>query len=149
MSVQPVIDIIGTQYWFNNELILHRENDLPAIITPNGTKFWYINGKRHRDNDLPAIIHSDGYQAWFINGERHRDNDLPAIIHLSGSKYWYINDQLHRLCAPAIINYNKDEYWYLNNKDITKEVLGFIKEYRLTHWSEWTNKDKILFRMRF
>ena len=48
--------------------ILHRDNDLPAIIYNNGDKEWYKNSKLHRDNDLPAIIRADGTQEWWIYG---------------------------------------------------------------------------------
>lgn len=46
----------------------HRDNDLPAIIYPNGTKFWWVNDKLHRDNG-PTIIWSDGTKAWYQDGE--------------------------------------------------------------------------------
>jgi len=47
---------------------LHSYNDLPAIIYPDGTQFWYQNGELHR-LDGPAIIYPDGTQLWYQNGE--------------------------------------------------------------------------------
>ena len=38
----------------------HRENDLPAIINGNGSKFWYYDGKEHRENYLPTVIWFSG-----------------------------------------------------------------------------------------
>ncbi len=76
--MKPIIDSNGTKRWYNN--LLHRDNDKPAIIYPDSSQEWYINGKRHRDNDKPAIIYPDSSQEWYINGKRHRDNDLPAVI---------------------------------------------------------------------
>ena len=34
----------------------------------DGTKRWYLNGKRHRE-DGPAIEWIDGYKAWYLNGQ--------------------------------------------------------------------------------
>ena len=50
--------------------VIHRDNDQPAVIRANGTKFWYQHGNLHRDNDQPAVIYADGYKAWYINGNR-------------------------------------------------------------------------------
>ena len=66
----------------------HRENG-PAIITYDGTKMWYINGKLHRE-DGPAYENYNSYNAWWINGERHRE-DGPAIELSNGTERWYIN----------------------------------------------------------
>jgi len=49
----------GSQTWYQNGL-LHRDNDLPAIIRKNGSLFWYQNGQLHRDFNRPAIIDSNG-----------------------------------------------------------------------------------------
>ena len=83
----------GNQYWYKNGH-LHRDNDLPASIYPDGSQFWYQNGQRHRDNDLPAAIYADGTQHWYQNGKLHRDNDLPAVIREDGSQEWWENDTL-------------------------------------------------------
>jgi hypothetical protein len=132
-------NIYGVKYWKKNNLI-HRDNDLPAIIHSDGTQIWYQNGLKHRDNDLPAIIYSDGSQCWyqndllhrdndlpagllngdqfwFQNGLRHRNNDLPAIIYANGDKYWYQNERLHRDNGqPAIILANGNLCWYKNDE---------------------------------
>ena len=52
------------EFKLNNKL--HRENDKPAIICPNGTKYWYQNDKRHR-TDGPAVIWCDGEEEWWEN----------------------------------------------------------------------------------
>ena len=78
--MNPIIDQFGTQRWYNSDGLLHRDNDLPAVIKANGYQEWRINGALHRDNDKPAIIYPDSSQEWYINGKRHRDNDLPAVI---------------------------------------------------------------------
>jgi predicted ATP-binding protein involved in virulence len=67
-SCYKAVDKYGTERWYNKDEKLHRDNDLPAVIYSDGSKFWYQNGERHRDNNLPAIINANGYQAWYKNG---------------------------------------------------------------------------------
>jgi hypothetical protein len=44
----------------------------------NGSKWWYLNGKRHR-TDGPAIEYASGYKAWFINGKEYSEEDFNII----------------------------------------------------------------------
>ena len=37
----------------------------------DGTKEWWLNGKRHRV-DGPAIERADGGKEWYLNGERQK-----------------------------------------------------------------------------
>ena len=37
--------------------------------SPNGTKFWFLNGKLHR-LDGPAIETPDGTKYWYLNDEK-------------------------------------------------------------------------------
>jgi hypothetical protein len=95
--------------------IIHRENDLPAIIYNNGTKYWYKNGLKRRDNDLPSVICSNGHKEWYKNNMRHRDNDLLAIISSNGTKEWHKNGRYHRdNDLPSIITCISDKYWFKN-----------------------------------
>jgi hypothetical protein len=67
----------GTQYWYNEDRKLDRE-DGPAILTLDGHHHWYRNGKLHRE-DGPAVEWLGGtYKAWYrydklvkveVNGE--------------------------------------------------------------------------------
>ena len=85
-------------------------------IRPDGTKAWYLNGKRHR-KDGPAVEWANGDKAWYLNGKCHRE-DGPAIEYADGSKAWYLNDK----------RYTELDFYrelYKRNK-ITKEEL-FIK----------------------
>ena len=59
------------------------------IVTKDGTKRWYLNGKRHRE-DGPAVEYPNGTKRWFLNGKLHRE-DGPAIEYLGGTKWWYLN----------------------------------------------------------
>ena len=58
---------------------VNKFNEIPRGFTgiaecENGTKIWFVNGKRHRLNG-PAIEHSDGSKTWCINGELLGIND--------------------------------------------------------------------------
>ena len=46
-------------------------------VYADGTKYWYLNGKRHRE-DGPAVECADGHKEWYLNGKRHRE-DGPAV----------------------------------------------------------------------
>jgi hypothetical protein len=62
---------------------LHTSND--------GSKFWYLDGKRHRE-DGPAMEWSDGTKYWYLNGKCHR-TDGPAVEYAGGDKAWWLNHQ--------------------------------------------------------
>ena len=65
-------------------------NNQPVCeIDENGTKEWYLNGKRHRE-DGPAVERPDGTKVWYLNGKFHRE-DGPAIGYPDGTKFWYLN----------------------------------------------------------
>ena len=90
-------------YYVNDDGLLHRDGDLPAVINTDGSQHWFINGFRHRDDDQPAAIYTSesyyngGHQYWFINGELHRDNNQPAVIYGDGSKEWYVGGKCVRV----------------------------------------------------
>ena len=60
-------------------------------IGPDGSKYWYLNGKLHRE-DGPAIEYADGEKWWFLNGKRHRE-DGPAVERPNGQKSWFLNNE--------------------------------------------------------
>lgn len=60
----------GTQLWFKNSY-LHRKGlfkQQPAVVKPDGTKEWWVNGKRHRKS-RPAIKYPTGYVEYWENGK--------------------------------------------------------------------------------
>ena len=100
------------QKQLDGKLLLHRENDLPAIEYANGNKYWLLNGQYHRDNG-PAVEYADGTKFWYQNGQYHRDNG-PAIECANGHKYWYKSGKLHRDNGPAMEYPDGYKAWYLN-----------------------------------
>jgi hypothetical protein len=80
-------------YYLNSRI--HRDGDLPAIISSVGQKYWMKNGRFYRDGDLP-VIEDNGYHHWFDQlGRRHRDGGLPAIVRPT-SRGWYKNGEHYR-----------------------------------------------------
>ena len=90
-------------------------------VYADGTKFWYLNGKRHRE-DGPAVEYAHGPKHWYLNGKYHRE-DGPAIENEDGTKFWYLDDKIHREDGPAIEYADGRKYWYLNGKLLTQEEL--------------------------
>jgi len=45
-----------------------------VFVYDDGTKEWYLNGKRHRE-DGPAYEWSDGTKYWFLNGEKLTEDE--------------------------------------------------------------------------
>ena len=81
----------GCFYYSDKEMNIRHRTDGPAIECADGTKSWYLNGKRHR-TDGPAVEWSDGSKTWYLNGRLHR-TDGPAFEYSDGSKYWYLNNE--------------------------------------------------------
>jgi len=81
----------GIRFWYlpsKGKDYLHRL-DGPAVEWSDGTKEWWVDGKRHR-LDGPAIEDSDGTKVWYVHGERHR-LDGPAAEFADGSNHWYVD----------------------------------------------------------
>jgi len=122
----------NVERWYDKDGQLHRDDDLPAVIGPDGSKSWYKHGKRHRIDDLPAMIMADGAQRWYEhgvpmrtgggpaeiwrngaqvwldeNGEWHRDDDKPAMIWPDGTLFWFQHGKRHRdHNRPSIVEPN-------------------------------------------
>jgi hypothetical protein len=106
----------GTRYWYKNGRP-HRDGDEPAAIYANGTRYWYKNGQLHRDGDEPAAVYASGTRCWYKNGRPHRDGDEPAAIYASGTRCWYRDGQPHRDGdEPAAVYANGTREWYKNGE---------------------------------
>ena len=66
MATGIKIDTFGVIRYLKDG-VRHRE-DGPAVITPDGDKYWYKNGQYHRV-DGPAIERVSGYRAWYNDGK--------------------------------------------------------------------------------
>jgi hypothetical protein len=72
----------GTKHWHNEEGHLHRE-DGPAVISKDGSQFWYNNGKCHRE-DGPALIFPDGDEYFYLNDKRYTEDAYITIQFFNG-----------------------------------------------------------------
>ena len=107
----------------------------------DGSKQWWLNGKRHRV-DGPAREWADGTKQWWLNGKLHRV-DGPAYEGADGEKEWYLNGKRHRVDGPAIEYADGTKEWYLNGNDVfTLEPIGeyLIIEDGLPSTMEWLGK---------
>ena len=87
--------------------LLHSENDQPAVVYADGTRWWYDGGHVHRDGG-PAVIHSNGVEEWWWHNRRHREGG-PAVTYpataaitptLRGVKQWWTTGQMVREEVP-------------------------------------------------
>lgn len=122
--------------WYDEQGLIHRDNDLPAIEHEDGSQEWWVHGFRHRDPDpitgreRPACIHTCGNLAYLKKGKMHRSdkdengNSLPAVIYHNGTMYWAIEGKYHRtdgyavICKSKTINghdWQKCETWINGN----------------------------------
>jgi hypothetical protein len=117
----------GDTYFLDEQGYLHND-DGPAVISRNGTKFWYKHGQMHRVGG-PAIEYIDGSYTWYFKGQYHRDNG-PAHSRIDGLKNWWIHGKLSRLDGPAIISpIGSVEFWIDGQpiQDPSPEIWLFLK----------------------
>jgi hypothetical protein len=80
---------------------LHR-TDGPAVIWPDGSRFWFRHGRMHR-TDGPAVERPDGTREWLIDGVHHRDDGPAMEIPATGQSIFYSHGVVHRDDGPAIV----------------------------------------------
>lgn len=90
-------------------------------IIADGSK-WYLNDKdqRHRE-DGPAIIHPDGRKFYFINGIQSSE-DHPCDIWPNGEKMWFLHDNIMRKNGPHMDRPNGYKIWYSDNGSTWPEL---------------------------
>ena len=127
---------------YDNSKITHR-TDGPAVEYADGSKAWYIDGKRHR-LDGPAVEYADGDKHWYMDGKKHRI-DGPASEYADGGKLWYIDGKCHRIDGPAVEYANGNKSWCIDGKyhseqehrQIVKEARALSKPLRLIDPRAW------------
>jgi len=107
---------VGDREVWCNDKGLHRDGDQPAIVYDNGRMDWYQNGIPFRENGLPHVEEPCGTKIWYDSGLNI------VMYETSSWKGWYLSGIPHReerdsdgLLLPAVERYNgqEDEY-YLN-----------------------------------
>lgn len=114
LTAKPYLENINKQSNMNYDyqqasvgFSIEFENDL-VVIKDDYQRFFNIKGLLHRDNDLPAVVGKQN--KWYQNGLLHRDSK-PAVVSF-GSKMWFQHGKLHRIGAPAIEGTTTE--WYEN-----------------------------------
>ena len=79
--------------WVDGIARLHRNGELPAVITKKGAQIWYKHGSLHRNNDLPSIVLENGARQWFKDGVLHRDGNRPSVIYSDGDLEWWVDGE--------------------------------------------------------
>jgi len=59
----PIINEFGEKKWFDYQDKLHRDDDLPALISSLKNKYWYFHHKWHRTFG-PSSEQNDGEIHW-------------------------------------------------------------------------------------
>ena len=84
-------------------------------------KRWHCGGLLHR-KDAPAVILPDGTQEWWLNGRRSRPDGGPTIVRGDGTQEWHNkNGQLHRLDAPAVMKPDGTVEWWIMGEHLSYE----------------------------
>ena len=117
-----------------------------GVLREDGSRYWQVDGKFHRI-DGPAYIDSEGSEEWYQNDKLHR-LDGPAITNAI-YRGWWQNGNIHRLDGPAIIYIDGKKFWYTDGLDISIDVEEWIIDFNINSWEEWTDIQKLLFRMKF
>ena len=91
-------------------------------IDKDGDKFYFKDREMEilHHEDGPAVEYAEGTKEWYLDGKRHRE-DEPAIEYANGTKVWYLYDKLHREDEPAVEHANGTKYWFLDGINLTKE----------------------------
>lgn len=123
-------------------------NTLPAVIFPDGSAEWWIDGKLHRESDLPAMVYlyDDGEnngRTWLFNGLEHRDTKdpvtgltNPSYISKNGANMrWCMNDVYQRENGlPAMVFENGRSYWFINGKENRENGLPAFEGPKYKAW---------------
>ena len=78
----PVIDLDGNKFWYNEQGKLHRV-DGPAIKWWNGDKAWWSHGKLHRE-DGPAVEWCNGDKEWYLNDKEYTEEEFALLQFMNG-----------------------------------------------------------------
>lgn len=110
---------------------MKKDKKIKVITDQNGAvKSFNIKGMLHNTSG-PAVISPDGSEEWFLDGIRHRGDGGPAVKRWNGDRkgfayFWYMHSQLHRIGGPAIIedmwHGESSREWFENNKRHRIEV---------------------------
>jgi hypothetical protein len=104
------------------DLVLHNENDMPASINfSTNKKKWYYKGLLHRNEDLPAIVDSNT-EMWYQFGQKHREGYKPAVIEDGHAQFYFLNKRVEENEFMKMCN-NINKYKYTENFNNEKYIV--------------------------
>ena len=111
LTGSPIVSQDGDRYFYKDGK-LHRRDGLPAVELLSGYRAWYVNGCRHNEGG-PARQWSNCQEEWYVDGEMHRDGDKLAVTTSKGVLIWYKKGKRHRNIekGPARITRDCCEWW--------------------------------------
>lgn len=68
------VDTNGCIKYFKG-MVFHRENG-PAVIYPNGSQLWYVNGLMHREEGPALVDKMTGYNEYYIDGAKYSEQEF-------------------------------------------------------------------------
>jgi hypothetical protein len=76
----------ATFYYNDNRVLDYHDGsqNIVRIVWENGCEEYYENGVLHRDGGLPALIHANGSKEYFIYGKRRTREFGPSIEWATG-----------------------------------------------------------------
>lgn len=105
-------------YWMNEQRQLHGFNDeLPGIIYPDGTLYFYNNGRFHRESG-PAVVNifDKASNSYWLHGVNISAEEFSKYDHFSRRIEFRDNfGLLHREQKPAVIEFTEEgpvSYFY-------------------------------------
>lgn len=90
-------------------------DDEKYLRLEGGEQRWIKDGKIHRDDDLPALITPEGDMFWYQRGQLHREGDKPAAVFRSGRRDYYRHGRQYKSLMP-VYNEVKESLGYYNRK---------------------------------
>ena len=101
-------------------------------IDEDGNKFYYKNKRMTIEHRLdgPAIKWADGSKEWWVDGKRHR-LDKPAVewVNLvNGGKVWWVDGELHRLNGPAVEYAGEYKEWWVEGKRLSENEFNALSK---------------------
>jgi hypothetical protein len=84
------------------------------------TSSSYIYSKMLHRVDGPAVEWADGSRGWWVDGKRHRV-DGPAYEGADGSREWWVDGKLHRVDGPAYEGADGSREWWMDGKRLSEE----------------------------
>lgn len=70
------------------------------------------------------------------------------VVEFYGTNEWRRFGRYHREDGPALIHDDGREEWFLNGVELT-DIPQWIVDSGMPHWSEWTDEDRMHFKLRW